>query len=300
MESSFIIETLLPVSLMIIMAGLGLTLSPADFRNVIVYPRGMLVGSVAQLFVVPALAFLLAVVLSLPPAIAVGLVVIAACPGGATSNVFAYLARSNVALSIVLTVIASLLTILTIPLFTNAAISLFMDGDVDNAVRLPFLRTVIMLTMLVVAPVALGMVIKAWKPGFAARTETYVSRLGLIILGLIIIVIVMQTGERAVSLFTAAGPACIALILGGIGLGFLSGRLFQLARADALTIAIEIGIKNGTIGMLVTLTLLESAEMAIAPTVYSLLMLGFGGLLAHYGHRRDRLENKANATSGQA
>ena len=288
MESNFIIEAVLPVSLMIIMAGLGLTLSLADFRNVIVYPRALVVGSVVQMLVMPVVAFVIAVTLALPPAIAVGLIVIAACPGGATSNVFAFLARGNVALSILLTVIASLLTISTIPVFTNLALDYFAAGDTQSVAQLPFLRTVIMLSTVVILPVAVGMAVKVWQPVFAARSEKWVSRVGLIVLALIIVVLVMKTGGRALNLFALAGPASIALILAGVGLGFLSGRLFRMSHADALTIAIEVGIKNGTIGLLVTLTLLNDPEMGIAPSVYSVLMLMFGALLARYGHRMSR------------
>jgi len=124
-----LIQIGLPVSLFIIMLGMGLTLTPRDFRNVVVYPRATIIGAIAQILLLPVLAFAIAWLLALPGPLAVGLVIIAACPGGTTSNLFTLLARGNVALSIVLTVLASFVTILTLPLFTNVAMQLHMDSS---------------------------------------------------------------------------------------------------------------------------------------------------------------------------
>src|SRR5690606_929347 len=117
-----LIQIGLPISLAIIMAGVGLTLRPRDFHNTIYYPRALILGSIGQLVLLPALAFGLAFLFRLPPMLAVGLVVIAACPGGTTSNVFAFLAKGNLALSILMTALASLITVITIPLYTNFAL----------------------------------------------------------------------------------------------------------------------------------------------------------------------------------
>jgi BASS family bile acid:Na+ symporter len=175
MEQSPLIEIGLPVSLMIIMAGMGLGLTFGEFREVLVRPKAMIVGTLAQLFLIPLIAFGLASLMGLGPAIAVGLVIIAACPGGTTSNIFTLLARGNVALSITLTVLASLLTIVTIPLFTNYALSLYSTGDAAEVVQLPVGRTVLTLSIVVIIPVVLGMVIKIGAPTFARRAEGYVG-----------------------------------------------------------------------------------------------------------------------------
>lgn len=280
-----LIETGLPAALMIIMAGMGLTLTVADFRRVFVLPRAMLIGTAAQVLLIPLLGFGLVELLGPSPAIAVGLVVIAACPGGTTSNVFSFLAGANVALSIVLTVIASLVTIVTIPFFTNLALDLYANSESAAPIHLPVLDTIAQLAVIIVVPTALGMFVRARFEEIAVWGERFVSVFGLTVLALIIVVLVFQTRDQMLTLLAQAGPSAVALNLGGIALGFLSGRLGGVSRRDALTIAIEVGIKNGTIGLMVTLTLLKDAEMAIPSAVYGVLMFAFGGLLAAYGRR---------------
>ncbi len=297
MEQSPFLQIGLPVSLMIIMAGMGLTLTSADFRRVFVLPRAMLIGTVAQIVLIPALAFALAETMALEPAIAVGLVVIAACPGGATSNIFAFLAKANVALSITLTVIATLITIATIPLITNLALDMYVGGtQAGDAVRLPVAKTVVSMMVIIVLPVGIGMFIRSRSLEFAQKAEKYVSRFGLLVLVTLIAIIVYQTRTEILSLLTQAGPSCAALNIAGVSAGFLSGRLLGVNGEDALTIAIEVGVKNATIGLLVTLTLLASAGvpeatvMSIPSAVYGLLMYVFGGMLVAYGQRRARLK----------
>lgn len=291
MAQNPLIEIGLPIALIIIMVGMGLTLTTDQFRRVVVYPRAMIAGTIAQILLVPAIAFGLIAVMDLSPYIAVGLVVIAACPGGTTSNVFTFLARGNLALSITLTVLASLITIVTIPLFTNFAIDLYPQVSLDEPLRLPFWRTVSTLAGIVVVPVIVGMIIRSRAPGVAGPAERYVSRFGLVVLAVLIAVIVFQTRDDILGLLAQAGPSAAALNVAGIAAGFFGGRALGIGRADALTMAIEVGIKNGTLGLLVTLTLLESAEMAIPSAVYGVLMFAFGGLLVVFG--RARLEARA-------
>lgn len=287
-----LIETGLPVALMIIMAGMGLTLTAADFRRVFVFPRAMLVGTAAQILLIPLLAFALIELFGPSPAIAVGLVIIAACPGGAVSNVFTFLARANLALSIVLTVTASLITIFTIPFFTNLALDLYANVGGETSVHLPVLDTIIRLAVIVVVPVAFGMFVRARFAEAAAWGERFVNVFGLTVLGAIIVVLVFQTRNQILTLLAQAGPSVVALNLGGIALGFLSGHLGGISRRDAMTIAIEVGIKNGTIGLMVSLTLLDNAEMAIPSAVYGVLMFTAGGLLAAYGRRIQTAESQ--------
>lgn len=281
-----LIETGLPIALMIIMAGMGLTLTVADFRRVFVLPRPLLIGTVAQILLIPLLALALIELLGLPPAIAVGLVIIAACPGGTTSNVFTFLAGGNVALSIVLTVVASLITIFTIPLFANLALDWYASVEAEAPVQLPVIETIVKLAVIIILPVALGVFVRARFEEIAAGAERFVSVFGLVVLAAIIVMLVFQTRDQMLSLLAQAGPSAVALNLGGIGLGLLSGRLAGIDTRDALTIAMEVGIKNGTIGLMVTLTLLGNAEMAIPSAVYGVLMFAFGALLALYGRRR--------------
>lgn len=281
MESSPLISAGLPIALFIIMIGIGMTLTVRDFRQVAVYPKGLIVGTVAQILVMPMIAFALATLLAVPPAIAVGLVIIAACPGGTTSNLFVLLSRGNIALSIVLTVTASLITILTLPLFINMALDLYMGTQ--ETIVLPVGKTVGMLFGIVLFPVALGMIFRTRKPALARKAESVVSIFGGVVLAVLIVGLIVGVRDQIWDLLKQAGPATLLLNIAGIALGLLAGRLAGLTQRESLAVAVELGVKNSTIALMVTLTLLESSAMSIPAAVYGVLMFPIGFLLAMYG-----------------
>jgi BASS family bile acid:Na+ symporter len=283
MEQSALIEIGLPIALIIIMAGMGMTLTPADFRKVTTRPKGLVWGSVAQLFILPMIGMVVAALLRLPPEIAVGLVIIAACPGGTTSNLVTYLARGNLALSIALTVIASLATIVTLPVFVNFALDRFIEADAR--VHLPVLRTIAMLVTIILIPVAVGMSVRRIAPGFAARFERFVSIFGAVVLLALIIGISISVSDQLGAILSSAGPAVISLNICGIALGLLGTRLFGLPADQAITVAVEVGIKNATLGMLIAITMMNSPEMAVPSALYGMLMYAFGAGLIVYGRR---------------
>jgi BASS family bile acid:Na+ symporter len=262
------------------MVGMGLTLSLRDFREVAVAPRATLFGTVAQILLLPLIAFAIAALLSLPPELAVGLVLIAACPGGTTSNLFTFIGRGDVALSIVLTVIASLLTIISLPLFVNWAMQLYFGEG--TSLQLPVLNTVLTLFAIVLVPLMIGMLIRVYRPRLAARAERLVAVFGFLVLFGVITAIVINLGEGALAMLRAAGAAAILLNLAGIVLGLAGGRMLGLSRARAFTVAIELGIKNGTLGLLIALSMLQSPEISVPAAAYSLLMFVFGFLLLGY------------------
>ncbi len=280
MGSSALIDVGLPISLFLIMVGMGMTLTPKDFREVAIAPKGTAYGLVCQILLLPLVAFGVAVAMDLSPALAVGLIVVAACPGGTTSNLFVYLGRGDVALSIVLTVIASLITIVSLPAFTGWALEHF--NDAARSIELPVLRTVITLIVIVLLPVAIGMTIKHFKPVWAEKGEKAVGLLGLFVLIAVIVLLLVKLGDEAFELFRKAGVSAIILNLAGIVLGMLGGRLIGLSRDQAFTVAIELGIKNGTLGLMVTLTLLHSEAMSVPSAVYGVLMFAFGFLMIGY------------------
>ncbi|MHA7835071.1 MAG: bile acid:sodium symporter family protein [Algiphilus sp.] len=290
MAGSSLIDIGLPIALFIIMVGMGLTLGLRDFRDVFVYPKASAFGTLAQIVGMPILAFGLAWSLRLDPALAVGLVVIAACPGGTTSNIFTYFARGNVALSIVLTVVASLITVATLPVIINAALDWFpLQTGVASAAEqlsLPVGRTVGTLLAIVILPVAIGMAFRRWRPILAAKLERAVGVFGLIVLVVIIALILGRLGGDALPMFRDAGLAVGLLNIFGIGLGLWLGRRLGIPLRDAVACAMELGIKNGTLGLLITLTLLDSPEMAVPSAVYGLLMFVFGGTLITWARRR--------------
>ncbi|PKM21825.1 MAG: bile acid:sodium symporter [Gammaproteobacteria bacterium HGW-Gammaproteobacteria-14] len=272
-----LVDVGLPLALFFIMIGMGLTLTPKDFREVLIAPKATLFGLLAQVLILPVIAFGLAWGLRLDPALAVGLIIIAACPGGTTSNIFAYLGGGDVALSVVLTVLASIVTIVTLPLFSGMALDYFQDASVT--VRLPVERTVLALLLIVIVPLMIGMSLRKWLPVFAARAERMVGVFGLLVLLFVVIAILASLGDRVVVLAKQGILLALLLNIAGVALGFLGGKLLRLDLRQSFTIAIELGLKNATLGLMVTLTLLHSNEMSVPSAVYGIVMFVFGGLL---------------------
>jgi len=265
----------LPAALFLIMIGMGLTLTPKDFREVLVAPKATLFGLLAQVLILPLAAFALAWLMQLDPLLAVGLVIIAACPGGTTSNIFTYLGGGDVALSVVLTVLASLAAIVTLPLLTGLALDVFQDASI--AIQLPVGRTIISLVVIVIVPLMVGMSMRKWTPVFAARAERFVGAFGMTVLILVIAAILLSLGDRVVTL--ARDGTYIAVALNIIGM------LLGLDLRQSFTIAIELGLKNATLGLMITLTLLHSNEMSVPSAVYGVVMFVLGGLLVMFSRQ---------------
>jgi BASS family bile acid:Na+ symporter len=282
MEGS-LVDVGLPASLFLIMIGMGLTLTPKDFREVLVAPKATLFGLLAQVLVVPLAAFALAWALSLDPLLAVGLVIIAACPGGTTSNIYAYLGGGDVALSVVLTVLASLIAIITLPLYTSLALELFQDANLT--IGLPVGRTVVSLLVIVIVPLLIGMSLRKWTPHFAAQAERFVGLFGMTVLVVVIAAIVLSLGDRVVSLAREGAFIAVLLNLLGIAVGLGGGRLLGLDLRQSFTIAIELGLKNATLGLMVTLTLLHSNEMSVPSAVYGVVMFIIGAVLVMFSRK---------------
>ncbi|MBF5051785.1 putative sodium/bile acid transporter family protein [Alcanivorax venustensis ISO4] len=280
MDQASLVEIGLPAALFLIMVGMGLTLTPKDFREVLIAPRATVYGLVAQIVLLPLVGVGLAMTLDLSPTLAVGLVIIAACPGGTTSNLFAFLGRGDVALSIVLTVAASLVTVVTLPMFTSWALGHFRDSDL--VLELPVLRTILTLVVIILVPVSIGMTIRHFRQDWAVKGEKLVSVFGLLVLVAVIVMLLVDLGGEALVLLRQGGAAVILLNLIGLGLGLFGGRLIGLSRPQAFTVAIELGIKNGTLGLMVTLTLLQSDAMSVPAAVYGVMMFLFGFLMIGY------------------
>ncbi|GAA1233338.1 hypothetical protein GCM10009676_15840 [Prauserella halophila] len=230
----------------------------------------------------------------MPPLVAAGLVIIAACPGGTTSNLIAYLARANVALSIVLTVIASLITIVTLPIFANLALGIWPVAGVGD-IHVPVLRTIALLLALVLVPVLIGMAVRAVRPAIAHAMERAVSVFGGLVLAALIVVISVSLGDEFWEYLRSAGLPVILLNLGGLTVGFGVMALARASWADRVAGAVELGIKNATIGILIAVTVIGQPEMAVPSGVYGLLMYASAAAVIWYGRRHTRrLENRAD------
>jgi len=288
MESNFLTAIFLPLALFVIMFGMGLGLTPRDFLRVAIEPKAMLLGLAAQLVALPILGFILAQAFPLSPELAVGVMILAACPGGPTSNSIAYLLRGNVALSIGLTAISSLVTVFSIPLIVNFAMQQFAGTSV--ALQLPFWNTVAQIAAIVVVPVAFGMALRAWAPLLAAKIEKSVKWLSLAFLGLIIVGLMAKERDNLPGFFAQAGAVTLTLNVLAMALGYGLSQVARLPEASAKSISVEVGIQNGTLAIAVASspTLLNAPTMAIPAAIYSLLMFVTSGAFAWVLSRGDR------------
>lgn len=276
-------ELLLPVALFAILFGMGLSLRPADFRRVILSPKAKLVGLACQLVLLPLTAFALALAFRLPGELAVGMMVLAACPGGATSNVITHLAKGDTALSVTMTAISSMVCVFTIPWIIDLSMGWFLADSA--AIRLPFWKTLAQLTAVTIVPILAGMAVRAARPELAATLARPANVFSILFLAAIIVAAVAREDDLAHQ-FRLAGPAAITLNVATMATGFAAGWLFALPRPQRITIAIEAGIQNGTLALGISLGLLESARIAMPSVVYCLFMFLTGGLMILWFGRR--------------
>lgn len=271
MDQSPLIEVGLPIALAIIMVGIGLSLTREDFAVQARTPWATIVGLVAQLILIPLVGIGVTMIFELTPLLALGVILVAASPGGATSNLVTYLARGNVALSIILTAIASVAVILTLPLWFDVGARI-IPGAADYEVTVPLGQTFGLLLGVILIPVVLGMVLRARKPAFADQVERFVGVVGLVVLVALIVGIVLGERDRIVDLVASVGPAVIVLNLAVLVIGGLSAWVCRLGRAEQIAIAVEVGIKNTTLTMLIAFTVIGIEEVGLAAAVYSIVM----------------------------
>ncbi len=269
--TSLILEVALPFTLFCIMFSMGTSLVPANFKPIVYNPVSMLVGLISQMLLLPSLAFILLSPLQLQPEIFVGFMILALSPGGTTSNLFSYLASGNVALSIALTAVISIVTPFTIPLLAGWILA----GQLDStaSIQLPFLQTLVKLLAITVIPVVLGMLLRHFRKDFCIRHKILFTRIPLIMLLLVVSAFILQNWESMPLYLRQTGWASILLASLALCAGYYFARLMKRNRADARTIAIETSIQNGGTAILITGTILQNPAMTIAPVMYGILML---------------------------
>jgi BASS family bile acid:Na+ symporter len=282
MQSSILTELFLPFSLAVIMFGMGLSLRIEDFKRILIYPKAVGIGLLNQLIFLPIIAFGIANLFDLPAELAVGLMILAVCPGGATSNLITHLAKGDAALSITLTAFSSVITVFTIPFLVNYSIGHFIPGG--EAQQLEVVGTVVSVLVITIIPVALGMLVFAKAPKLAAKLDLPFRRISAIFFVIIVVAAVLKEKENLVRYFVEAGPAALALNVATLGLSFGIARLFKLPFRQGLTIAIESGIQNGTLGITIAATLLMNSVMTIPSAIYSLIMFGTAALVIFFGN----------------
>ncbi|MFZ3076786.1 MAG: bile acid:sodium symporter family protein [Psychrobacter glacincola] len=279
---------IIPICLFLIMMGMGLTLVTNDFKRVLKYPKAVGIGLTNQLILLPIIGFALANIMPLRPEYAVGVMLLVLCPGGTTSNLFTYLAKGDVALSVTMTAIASVITVFTIPIVLSFSLIYFMGSG--SAFELPVLKTVLTLVLLTIVPISIGMLIKRYAPKVADRSQVYVSRFGVLFLTFLVLFLGYVQRDIIVDAFIATGPVSIILNLSTMALGYYSSKWFGLNLAQRTSVTLEVGLQNSTLSIFMALTLLSNYDMSMMPAIYTLVMFLTAGILVRiFSARHNKL-----------
>jgi len=267
--SNIFSDIFLPITLAIITLGMGLSISFQDIKNIVTRPWNVFIGLMSQLLILPVIAFAIAMITGMDAEYAVGLVIIAACPGGATSNLVNYMIKGNVTLSLSITIVNSLITIFTIPLITKLALNVFLAQDAT--IHLSFINTVMNISLITVVPATIGVLIRRWNKNFASKMENPLRYILPVLLFFVYAgVIFYDKGEDvlALSKYLNLLPYAVALNVLSTFAGYYVPGFFRLSKRDLFTIAIEVGLQNSTLGIFVASTLLNNYKIALVAVVY--------------------------------
>ncbi|ONI68372.1 bile acid:sodium symporter [Kribbella sp. ALI-6-A] len=284
MNDSVLTSVLLPVALAVIMFGLGLTLTVKDFTRVLRMPRAVLVALGIQVVLLPVICFGLVKMFGLAPALAVGMMLLVASPGGTTANLFSHLAGGDVALNVTLTAVNSVLAVITLPIVVNLSLNHFLgDGQIG-------LQPAKMLQVfaIVLVPVALGMLVRARRPSFADRMTRPVKLGSIVVLALVIFAAVYTERDNVLDYLVEVGLIALLLNVLSLAIGYAVPRLTGLAERQSIACSMEIGIHNATLALTIALSpsLLGNSEMSIPVAVYGIVMFFPTAAFAYYLSRR--------------
>lgn len=266
----FVTDVVLPLALAFIMLALGLGLTFDDFVRVARHPRDFAVGAASQIVVLPAVAFLLASVWPMAPELALGLMIIAAAPGGVTSNLLTSFARGDVALSISLTAVISLLSVITIPLVVVFAYGHFIGEQAMQDITVA--DTAISVFLIVTVPVTIGLLVRRYAERFALRIEPAARALSAVLFVLVLAGAIYQERENLVTYYSQAGLATLALNVLMMAIAYLLARLFASGAKQRTAIAIECGLQNGTLAIAIAVLLFGGGLATVPAATYSLTM----------------------------
>lgn len=284
-------QLFLPLSLAIIMLGMGMTLVPADFTRIIKFPKAILLGLTNQLIFLPIIGFSLAIAFNLSPVLAVGLMILASCPGGPTSNLITQVCKGNIALSVTLTAIASVISILTIPFILSSALEYF-GSSINVSIKLPIVNTIIQIMGITVIPISIGMFIRKRKTNFALRMGKPMRTASTVIFILVFIAVLGANADKLVDGMKAAGLVTLVLNITTMGIGYLNAKLFKLNLKNAISITIESGIQNGTLAIVIATSILNNVEMGIPIGAYAIWMFITSGVLMWYFGKRPEISSE--------
>tara|TARA_B100000029_G_scaffold514119_1_gene615754 strand:- start:819 stop:1673 length:855 start_codon:yes stop_codon:yes gene_type:complete len=268
-----IIDIILPLSLIFIMFSLGLGLTIADFKNIINNPKVFLVGIVNQMLILPLMTFCIILIFKLSNELAVGMMILSCCPGGVTSNIITKLAKGDTALSISYTAIVSIVTVLTLPLIVGFSVAYFMGS---NAPSINILTLGITMFVITTIPVTLGLFINTKYKGIANSFSPIANKISTFLFVIIVIGALASEWTIFVDNLYILGPAILTLISIMMLIGYKSSKLLEINNTQAITIAIESGIQNGTVGITIGNIILNQSQgisiLSLPSGVYSILM----------------------------
>ncbi|MCM0594398.1 MAG: bile acid:sodium symporter family protein [Gloeotrichia echinulata CP02] len=283
MVANFFTAFFVPTALGIMMLGMGLSLLPEDFQRVIKYPKAVSIGLISQLVFLPIIGFVIAKVIPMQPTIAMGLIIVAICPGGPSSNLITFLAKADVALSVTLTACSSLITVFTIPVLANLGFNHFLGES--TAISLPIGPTIVQIFIMTLLPVGLGMGLRQIYPELSRRLEKLTTPVAFALISIIILMLIISESKRLSGFFLQVGVGVVLMNTLSMLAGFYISKLFKLNPAQQICIAIEVGIQNGALALAITVGVLKNPDMAMAAAVYTLFMFVTGFIAISYGRK---------------
>ena len=293
MNATFFSTYMLPAVLIIIMFGIGLSLEKKDFKNIFIYPRPIIIGLVAQMVLLPIVAFLLIGFTNLSPVLKVGFVLIAACPGGTAANLVAHILKGNLALCVSLTAINSTLILFTLPLILNLGLILFLGEARD--ITLTVSDTILKIFYTTLVPVFAGLLLRERRQKIARRLEEPMKYIMTVLLLLVFAGIIFSGDNRtqsAVMGYLNLVPWALGLNLLSMAAGYFFARFFGLKNQDNYTISIQVGLQNSALAIFVAESLLQNKQMAMVAIIYSSFTFFttafFGYLAKRYGVKKQK------------
>ena len=279
-----ITDVVLPLSLAFIMFSLGLALKSSDFTRVIKQPKDFLIGAFSQIIILPLVALIIVMLWPLSPELAVGVMLIAAAPGGATSNIITSFAKGDVALSVSLTAIISLLCVITIPIIVLFSLNILMDTSTAKSISIGDIA--IKMFLIVTVPVIIGMLFRKFLNSISISFEPLAKKISAVLFVLVLLGAIVAEKDNVVSYFAQAGLVTLVLNLLMMFIAFYIGKLFASGISQQKTITVECGLQNGTLAIVVATTLFDGGIYLIPAATYSLIMF-FTSLIYVYFARQN-------------
>ena len=267
---NIVTDIFLPVALAFIMFALGLGLSGADFLRVIKQPKDFFVGAISQIILLPVIAFILVKFWPISPELAIGVMIIAAAPGGVTSNILTSFARGDVALSISLTAIISLLSVITVPFIIVTSLGLLGSENVAQNISLTSMA--ISMFLIVTVPVIIGVIFRRFASNVAIKFESIAKKISIVLFIIVLFGAILAEKDNIVSYFADAGLITLVLNVIMMTVAFYVAKLLGTGNAQKKCIAIECGLQNGTLAIFVGTTLFGGGAFVIPAATYSLIM----------------------------